>query len=133
MSLSDRLARVANASTLRLTHYGRRSGKPYEVVIWFTVDGDVVYLNTMNRDRQWTRNVLARPEVELAIGGERFAGRVSLLEGPETKRRPYELLAAKYWLVWLLDRVARLVGRDPEALAAGPGRGGFYRVDLRPD
>jgi deazaflavin-dependent oxidoreductase (nitroreductase family) len=133
MSVTERLARIANASTLRLTHYGRRSGKPYDVTIWFTVDDAVVYLNTMNRDRQWTRNVLARPEVELAVGDERFVGRVTALETPESKRRPYELLAAKYWIVWLLDRAARLLGRDPAAIAAGAGRGGFYRVDLRPD
>lgn len=132
MSVVERLARVRDASTLRLTHYGRRSGKPYEVTIWFTVDGDVVYLNTMNRDRQWTRNVIARPDVELAIGGERFTGRVTPLE-PPAKRGAYERLAAKYWIVWLLDRAARLVGRDPAAVAAGPGRGGFYRVDLGPD
>jgi len=132
MSMTERLARVRDTSTLRLTHYGRRSGKPFDVVIWFTVDGDVVYLNTLNRGRQWTRNVIARPEVELVIGDERFSGRVTPLE-PAEKRRAYERLAAKYWIVWLLDRASRLVGRDPAAIAAGPGRGGFYRVDLRPD
>ena len=130
MSIADRLARVADHSTLRLTHYGRRSGKPYEVVVWFAVDGGVVYLSTLNRDRQWTRNVVARPDVVLAVGGERFAGRVTVLDQVADKRHVYERLAAKYWAVWLIDRVARLVGRDPRAGDFDTGRRGYFRVDL---
>ena len=37
--LAHRLTPVASASTLQLTHYGRKSGKPYEVTIWFMVEG----------------------------------------------------------------------------------------------
>lgn len=35
--LADRLRKVANTFTHCLTHYGRGSGKPYEVTIWFLV------------------------------------------------------------------------------------------------
>ena len=45
-TLADRLAPVANTSTLRLTHYGRRSGTPYGVTIWFLVEGEAVCLAT---------------------------------------------------------------------------------------
>ena len=130
--LAERLARVRDRSTLRLTHYGRRSGKPYQVTIWFMVDGATVYLGTMNRDRQWTRNVVARPDVELAVDGERFRGRVTLLESVEAKRHAYELMVAKYWIPWAIDRVVCLAGRDPRPHMAG-GRGAFYRVDLHAD
>jgi len=37
-----RLKRLSGKSTLILTHYGRKSGKPYDVKIWFVVDGDKV-------------------------------------------------------------------------------------------
>src|SRR5687767_11524253 len=70
--ITQRLSRVAKRKTVRLTHYGRKSGKPYRVTIWFLVEGDNVYLTTMNMARQWTQNVQQRPEVELEIGGERF-------------------------------------------------------------
>ena len=63
-TLADRLAQVANASTLHLTHYGRRSGTAYEVAIWFMVEGETVYLATANRKRQWPRNVAVRPECQ---------------------------------------------------------------------
>jgi hypothetical protein len=48
-----RLKRLAGKSTLILTHYGRKSGKPYEVKIWFVVDGDKVFIGTANVERQW--------------------------------------------------------------------------------
>ena len=61
--LVDRLAAIASRSTCRLTHRGRKTGRPYQVTIWFVVDGDTVYLATANATRQWVRNVRATPAV----------------------------------------------------------------------
>ena len=36
----ERLRQVGDRQTLRLTHYGRKSGRPYEVTIWYLLDGD---------------------------------------------------------------------------------------------
>src|SRR5262245_51456148 len=38
--LAARLERIARRWTARLTHYGRKTGKPYVVTIWFVVDGE---------------------------------------------------------------------------------------------
>jgi deazaflavin-dependent oxidoreductase (nitroreductase family) len=70
-----RLKAVAGRQTLTLTHYGRKSGKPYDVTIWFTVEGDKVYIGTANVKRQWVRNVQKTPRIRLGVGGERFEGR----------------------------------------------------------
>ncbi len=43
-----RLKQLAGKQTLILTHYGRKSGKPYEVKIWFVVDGG----QGVHRDRE---------------------------------------------------------------------------------
>ena len=56
-SVLTRLKSVAARQTVALTHYGRKSGKPYDVTIWFVVDGDTVYIGTANVNRQWVRNV----------------------------------------------------------------------------
>ncbi len=109
-TLADRLAHVASTSTLRLTHYGRRSGKPYEVTIWFMVEGDVVYLATANRNRQWPRNVAARPEVRLRVGTEAFTGRVDVITDRATIEHVTDLVAAKYWYTWPYVALARLLG-----------------------
>src|ERR1700730_2284945 len=65
-----RLKAVAGRQTLTLTHYGRKSGKPYNVTIWFAVEGDKVYIGTANVNRQWVRNVQKKPRIRLAVGGE---------------------------------------------------------------
>jgi hypothetical protein len=39
-----RLRQVAGKQTTRLTHYGRKTGKPHEVTIWFVLDGDRLYI-----------------------------------------------------------------------------------------
>jgi len=109
-TLADRLARVANRSTLRLTHYGRRSAKPYEVTIWCVVEGDTVYLGTANRQRQWPRNVSVRPQVALRIATEVFTGRVESITETATIEHITDLMATKYWYTWPYVRLARLFG-----------------------
>ena len=93
----ERLSGVARRKTMRLTHYGRKSGKPYQVTIWFLVDGEKIYLMTMDMRRQWTQNVQKRPEVELEIGGERFRARVeSLVNDGAEMGHVVDLMKRKY-------------------------------------
>ena len=74
-----RLKAVAGRHTLTLTHYGRKSGKPYDVTIWFAVEGDKVYIGTANVNRQWVRNVQKTPRIKLVVGGETFEGEARFL------------------------------------------------------
>lgn len=127
--LRDRLARVADRPTLVLTHHGRTTGKAYDVTIWFVVDGETIYLTTMDRGRQWVRNVQQAPQVQLQIGPERFAGTVTPVTTDQDKRREYDLLARKYWIMRVMNAIGRVTGRDPVA-SLDQGLGGFFRVDL---
>jgi len=68
-----RLRRVAEKQTTTLTHYGRKTGKPHEVTIWFVLDDDKLYIGTANVNSQWVRNVQKTPQIRLSIGGERDA------------------------------------------------------------
>jgi deazaflavin-dependent oxidoreductase (nitroreductase family) len=111
MTPRDRLARVADRSTLRLTHRGRRSGKPYEVTIWFMVEGDVVYLVTANRERQWVRNVAANPTVVLRVGDATFSGRAEPITAPAVTDHVADLMAAKYWYTRPFVWITRALGR----------------------
>jgi len=74
-----RLRRVAGKQTTRLTHYGRKTGKPYEVTIWFVLDDDKLYIGTANVNRQWVRNVQKTPQVNLSIADETFKGTARFL------------------------------------------------------
>jgi len=75
-----RLKRLAGRSTLILTHYGRKSGKPYEVTIWFVVDGDKVFIGTADVRHQWIKNVQKNPRIKLSVGGEKFEAEARFLD-----------------------------------------------------
>ena len=79
----QRLRRAGDRQTLRLTHYGRKTGRPYEVTIWYLVDADKLYLVTFNRNRNWVRNVKSRPAISLRIGEEVFNGDVREITDPQ--------------------------------------------------
>jgi len=123
-SASERLARVAGRRTTRLTHYGRKSGKPYRVTIWFLVDGASVYLTTMNMKRQWTQNVQSRPDIELEIGGESFRGRVDVVKSDADMQRVVELMKRKYFLsrpyLWFKGRPDGAFRVELEGVASAP-------------
>src|SRR5271167_3376642 len=72
----ERLRKAGDRQTLRLTHYGRKSGRPYEVTIWYLVDDGRLYLVSANAARNWVRNVKARPAISLRVGDEVFSGNV---------------------------------------------------------
>jgi len=125
----QRLSQVAKRWTLRLTHYGRKTGKPYQVPIWFLVEGETVYLVTQSMQRQWTRNVQARPEVQLQIGDELWKGDVTVIVDQVEQLHVVDLMVQKYWIVrpyvWLQKQFA---ARRP---GEQRGRGGAFRVRLR--
>jgi deazaflavin-dependent oxidoreductase (nitroreductase family) len=97
-ALTDRLRLVSRRQTLRLTHYGRKTGKPYQVTIWFMVDGERVWLATANKNRQWVRNVQKTPRVILNIGSEKFEGEARFLSNPTERDRVLGMVRRKYWM-----------------------------------
>lgn len=114
MATPDRLAAVSNRSTCKLTHRGRKSGKPYQVTIWFVVDGELVYLETANAERQWVRNLQANPQISFEVGGQTFSGTSERVRDPTVERRVMDLVVAKYWYLRPFVAVARLIGYDPK-------------------
>ena len=105
----ERLHRAGDRQTLKLTHYGRKTGKPYEVVIWYLVDGDKLYLVSANANRNWVRNVKSRPDISLRIGDEVFNGKVRVITDPEEREKVSALVERKYWYVLPMLRLARFL------------------------
>ena len=105
-----RLKRVAAKQTLILTHYGRKSGKPYDVTIWFVVEVDKVYIGTANVNRQWVRNVQKTPQVKLSIGGETFDGTARFLAGRAENGRAMAAIRRKYWMYRPFIALGRILG-----------------------
>ena len=94
----NRLRRVATRQTLTLTHYGRKSGKPYEVTIWFVLGDEKFYIGTANVNRQWVRNVQKTPQIRLSIAGEAFDGAARFLADRAEHERAMAAIRQKYWM-----------------------------------
>ena len=107
----ERLKSVAAKRTLKLTHLGRKTGKPYEVTIWFVVEGERLYLATANTDRHWVRNVQKTPSIKLQIAGQAFDGRARFLADPAEHELVLARMREKYRMYRLTFPVMRLLTR----------------------
>ncbi|MDO8432126.1 MAG: nitroreductase family deazaflavin-dependent oxidoreductase [Candidatus Binatus sp.] len=105
----ERLARVENRQTLCLTHYGRKTGRPYDVTIWYLVDDGKLYVVTANANRNWVRNVKARPAISLRIGHEIFNGEVRAIVDRNEREHVTALVERKYWFVMPMLRLGRML------------------------
>ena len=103
--LAERLSEVAGASTLVLTHRGRKSGKPYDVTIWFVVDDEAILLPSANVNTNWPRNVRTHPAVTLKIASQTFHGIVTEITDAAQRERAIAMAMRKYWyaapFLWL--------------------------------
>lgn len=104
-----RIRRVANKQTTVLTHYGRNSGQPHQVTIWFVVAGDRVYLGTANANRNWVKNVQKTPKIRLVIGGETFEGTAHFLSERAEHENAMRAIRRKYWMFRPIIEFLRLL------------------------
>jgi deazaflavin-dependent oxidoreductase (nitroreductase family) len=104
-----RLKRVARRQTVVLTHYGRKTGRPYQVTIWFVLDGDKLYIGTANLNRQWVRNVQKTPQVHLSIDGEKFEGTARFLTARAEHERAMAAIRRKYWMFRPIIELGRIL------------------------
>jgi deazaflavin-dependent oxidoreductase (nitroreductase family) len=105
----QRLHQVGDRQTLRLTHYGRKTGRPYEVTIWYLVDDDRLYLISANAARNWVRNVKVRPAISLRVGDEVFNGNVRAVTDAQEREKVNRLVERKYWFVIPVLRLGRFL------------------------
>ncbi|MGV9413446.1 nitroreductase/quinone reductase family protein [Nocardia sp. NPDC003693] len=65
------------APVMLLTCVGRTSGEPRTTPLLYVHDGDVIYVIGSNfgqeRHPAWTGNLLARPDAEITLAGQRIA------------------------------------------------------------
>ena len=121
-----RLRRVAEKQTTRLTHYGRKTGKPHEVTIWFVVNDDKVYIGTANVNRQWVRNVQKTPRITLAVVNERFEGEAHFLADRAEHERAMGAIRRKYWMYRPLIALGQILA----AIGVMRDKSGAFEVTL---
>jgi deazaflavin-dependent oxidoreductase (nitroreductase family) len=107
----ERLRQAGDRQTLKLTHYGRKSGRPYDVTIWYLVDNqsDRLYLVSANAARNWVRNVKARPAISLRVGEQVFNGDVRSITDKQERDKVNDLTIRKYWYVAPMLRLGQFL------------------------
>jgi deazaflavin-dependent oxidoreductase (nitroreductase family) len=105
----SRLKKVAGKQTTKLTHFGRKTGNPHEVTIWFVLDGDRLYLATANVNRQWVRNVQKTSKIGLVIAGETFEGNAQFLTDRSEHERAMAAIRRKYWMFGPVIALGRIL------------------------
>jgi PPOX class probable F420-dependent enzyme len=96
----------------------RRSGVAVETPVWFAPLEGKLYLFTsgtagkVKRLRNSPRSRVAACDVRGRLHGEWIDATARIVEEPETIKRAYEALRAKYGLqMWLTDFFSKLTGR----------------------
>ena len=121
-----RLRRVAEKQTTRLTHYGRKTGRPHQVTIWFVLDRDRLYIGTANVNRHWVHNVQKTAQVKLSIGSENFIGTARFLTDRDEHERAMAAIRRKYWMF----RPILMLGRTLSAKGLMRDNTGSFEVTL---
>lgn len=81
----------------RLVTKGRRTGRPHDIEMWFSVVGDAVCMISGNGGgADWYRNAMADPQVQMRFGRETFDGRARPSAGGPERRSVGEAMARKY-------------------------------------
>lgn len=89
--------RLKNEDYCYLTTTGRVTGKPHEIEIWFSLNGDTLYLLSGGMDRSdWVKNLLKNPSVSVRIGRRTFQGAARLVTDETEEMKARNLHADKY-------------------------------------
>ena len=85
----EQLDQLARHLTIDLTTYGRQTGLPRRVEIWwFRVNGRFIVTGTPGR-RDWLANVLADPRVVVHVDGQDLEGHATLVHDREFRREVF--------------------------------------------
>jgi deazaflavin-dependent oxidoreductase (nitroreductase family) len=88
------------AEVLYLTTTGRRSGRPREIEIWFTLhDGRYYLIAEHLEETHWVQNLRAEPRVRVRLDGGDFEGRARVIDAaaePALSAAIQELSEEKY-------------------------------------
>ncbi len=87
---------IPNRSKAELTHYGRKSGKPYKVKIWYVVIDGELWVGTLDPTRNWVRNVAANGSAKIDFGQGPVAYRGEWVDDPTAVDSFRAAVRAKY-------------------------------------
>lgn len=97
MTQTDFRTALQGANQIEITVTGRSSGRLVSLPIWFTLDGNTLYLIPVKgSDTEWYKNVRRNPTIRLTARGKTFTTNARILTGEAQLDRILEKFRDKY-------------------------------------
>ena len=97
MAQTDFRTTLEGVNQIEITVTGRTSGRSLSYPIWFTVDGDTLYLIPVKgSDTEWYKNLRKAPTLRLAARGKTLTASVRFLTDQAQLDRVLEKFRDKY-------------------------------------
>jgi hypothetical protein len=94
---ADVLEAAKHEREVKLTTFGRKSGKPHQVTIWISTDGKRLYIRSgQGLGRNWPQNLIAGGQGVLHAGKTEVKVKPRLLTDPVEARMASSLYTGKY-------------------------------------
>jgi len=90
------LRALDNEQFCYLTTTGRVTGRPHEIEIWFSLDGNILYKLSDSDRSDWVENLRRAPKVTVRIAEETFDGHARVVEDGAEDELTRSLLIEKY-------------------------------------
>jgi deazaflavin-dependent oxidoreductase (nitroreductase family) len=103
----DIFVRYAGERTIKITTYGRRTGRPHTVTVWFGVSPEGRVFVSSLRTKDWVKNLLANPRAEVEIKSMKIRVRARPVESQEDRQLVKNLWRKKYGLSSRIMRLPR--------------------------
>jgi deazaflavin-dependent oxidoreductase (nitroreductase family) len=92
------LRALDNEQFCYLTTRGRVTGRPHEIEIWFSHDGNTLYMLSDSDRSDWVENLRRAPKVTIRIADETFDCHARVVEDGAEDELARSLLIEKYEL-----------------------------------
>lgn len=96
--------------TLKIATVGRKTGRIHKVKVWFGVDEKGRLFLSSLPSRDWVKNVLKNPDVEITIKDKTYKMRAIKVEDEDTKNTVKTIWRKKYGMMARIMRLPRKNG-----------------------
>jgi hypothetical protein len=87
---------MRNRSNVKLTHFGRKTGKSFVICVWFAEIDGFLWVGSQDAARNWVRNVEAVGKAELDFGSGPALYKATRCEGATELERFRKAMLARH-------------------------------------
>jgi len=93
----NKLEPIKNEKLIYLTTFGRKSGKPHTVELWFASHNGRIFLSHEGELTDWMKNLKSNMRVGVRIGSVKFDANATIASDAEPREAGKRALYEKYY------------------------------------